>query len=86
MWLERKIFPDSVLRRYMDSIGTVNDGVTAGFSQRRPSRAERAIDDPIREMDGMLVDEYGRYGCYSLLSSNSVSWLSSTPFLFVLIY
>lgn len=87
MWLERKIFPESVLRRYMDAIGVVNDGVSAGFSQRRPSRAERAIDDPIREMDGMLVDEYGRYGGYSLSPSNSISWLSSIPsLLLVLIY
>lgn len=46
----------------MNEIGTDNDGGAAGFSQRRPSRAERAIDDPIREMEGMLVDEYGRYG------------------------
>lgn len=65
MWLERKILPESVLRRYMDDMGAINDGLSAGFSQRRPSRAERAIDDPIREMEGMFVDEYGRYGSYS---------------------
>lgn len=44
----------------MDDIGVPNDDTTAGFSLRRPSRAERAVDDPIREMEGMLVDEYGR--------------------------
>ncbi|KAB5556635.1 hypothetical protein DKX38_007544 [Salix brachista] len=60
LWLERKIFPESVLRRYMDDIGGSNDDTSSGFSLRRPSRAERAIDDPIREMEGMLVDEYGR--------------------------
>lgn len=60
MWLERKIFPESILRRYMDDIGVSNDDTISGFSLRRPSRAERAIDDPIREMEGMLVDEYGR--------------------------
>lgn len=27
---------------------------------RRSSRNERAFDDPVREMEGMLVDEYGR--------------------------
>lgn len=64
LWLERKIFPQSVLRRYMDDIGVSNDDTTAGFSLRRPSRAERAIDDPIREMEGMFVDEYGRYLIY----------------------
>ena len=44
----------------MDDIGVSNDDTISGFSQRRPSRAERAIDDPIREMEGMFVDEYGR--------------------------
>ena len=45
----------------MNELGTDNDGGAAGFSQRRPSRAERSIDDPIREMEGMFLDEYGRY-------------------------
>ena len=53
--------PESLLRRYMDDIGVTNDDASAGFFLRRPSRAERAVDDPIREMEGMLVDEYGRY-------------------------
>ncbi|KAL1556455.1 RPR, variant 2 [Salvia divinorum] len=66
LWFERKIMPESVLRRYMDEIGTVNDGGAAGFSQRRPSRAERSIDDPIREMEGMLVDEYGSNTTFQL--------------------
>lgn len=61
LWLERKILPESILRRFMDDIGVSNDDKMPGFSQRRPSRAERAIDDPIREMEGMLVDEYGRF-------------------------
>lgn len=60
LWLERKILPESLLRRHMDDIGALNDDSSAGLSLRRPSRAERAIDDPIREMEGMLVDEYGR--------------------------
>lgn len=60
MWLERKIFPESVLRTYMDDIGVSNDEGTSGSSIKRPSRAERAVDDPIREMEGMFVDEYGR--------------------------
>ena len=44
----------------MDDIGVPNEDTTVGFTLRRPSRAERAVDDPIREMEGMLVDEYGR--------------------------
>ncbi|CAJ1933850.1 unnamed protein product [Sphenostylis stenocarpa] len=67
LWLERKIFPESVLRRYMDDIGISNDDITVSFSLRRPSRAERAVDDPIREMEeGMLVDEYGSNATFQL--------------------
>ncbi|GMI71812.1 hypothetical protein HRI_000850500 [Hibiscus trionum] len=74
LWLERKILPESILRRYMDDIGVSNDDTISGFSLRRPSRAERAIDDPIREMEGMLVDEYGSNATFQLpglLSSNA---------------
>ncbi|XP_048233919.1 ENHANCER OF AG-4 protein 2 isoform X2 [Ricinus communis] len=73
LWLERKILPEAVLKRYMDDIGFSNDDSSAGFSLRRPSRAERAVDDPIREMEGMLVDEYGSNATFQLpgfLSSN----------------
>ncbi|KAJ1427615.1 PWWP domain [Sesbania bispinosa] len=66
LWLERKIFPESVLRRYMDDIGVSNDDMAVSFSFRRPSRAERSVDDPIREMEGMLVDEYGSNATFQL--------------------
>ena len=64
MWLDRKIFPESLLRRYIDDIGASGDDGTVGISLRRPSRSERSVDDPIREMEGMHVDEYGRYTNY----------------------
>ncbi|KAK6160527.1 hypothetical protein DH2020_003908 [Rehmannia glutinosa] len=66
LWLERKILPDSVLRRHIDDMGVVNDDTCVGFSLRRPSRAERAIDDPIREVEGMVVDEYGSNAMFQL--------------------
>lgn len=66
LWLERKIFPESVLRRYMDEIGGSNDDLGGALSLRRPSRAERSVDDPIREMEGMLVDEYGSNATFNL--------------------
>jgi len=44
----------------MNDIGGSGDDITGRFSFRRLSRAERSVDDPIREMEGMLVDEYGR--------------------------
>ncbi|RWV86533.1 hypothetical protein BHE74_00037742 [Ensete ventricosum] len=61
LWLERKIMPESLLHRFIDGIEVPNDDVCAGLFLRRPSRAERSVDDPIREMEGMHVDEYGRY-------------------------
>ncbi|CAJ2674077.1 unnamed protein product [Trifolium pratense] len=66
LWLERKIFPESVLRRYMNDIGGSGDDMIVKHSFRRPSRAERSVDDPIREMEGMLVDEYGSNATFQL--------------------
>ncbi|CAA6655752.1 unnamed protein product [Spirodela intermedia] len=43
-----------------------NDGSNSGIFLRRPSRAERSVDDPIRDMDGMLVDEYGSNVAFKL--------------------
>ncbi|KAF5747407.1 ENHANCER OF AG-4 protein 2 [Tripterygium wilfordii] len=66
LWLERKILPESVLKRYMDDFGVSNEETGSGFSFKRPSKAERAVDDPIREMEGMLVDEYGSNATFQL--------------------
>ncbi|KAL1550568.1 RPR, variant 2 [Salvia divinorum] len=64
LWLERKILPEPILRRYMDDFGVVNNDTSIPL--RRPSRAERSIDDPIREMEGMVVDEYGSNTMFQL--------------------
>jgi hypothetical protein len=53
--------PEDILRKYMGDIEVPNDGTSTTLMLKRPSRAERSVDDPIREMDDMLVDEYGRY-------------------------
>ncbi|XP_010452799.1 PREDICTED: protein HUA2-LIKE 1-like [Camelina sativa] len=66
LWLKRKIFPDSLLRRYIGDIGASGDDKTVGFSLRRPSRSERSVDDPLRDMEGMLVDEYGSNASFQL--------------------
>ncbi|MCL7032654.1 hypothetical protein MKW94_010347 [Papaver nudicaule] len=68
LWLERKILPESVLRRYMEDFGFPNDDMITGISHRRSSRTtERAIDDPIREMgEEMHVDEYGSNATFEL--------------------
>ncbi|GJT06163.1 enhancer of AG-4 protein 2 isoform X1 [Tanacetum coccineum] len=66
LWLERKILPDTLLRGYIEDMGTSNDDASAGISSKRPSRSERAVDDPLREMEGMLVDEYGSNATFQL--------------------
>ncbi|XP_074273821.1 ENHANCER OF AG-4 protein 2 [Silene latifolia] len=66
LWLERKILPESVLRRFMDDIGGSNDASSSGISFKRPSRVDRSVDDPIRGMEGMLVDEYGSNATFNL--------------------
>lgn len=66
LWLERKIMPEDILRRHMGDIEVPNDGTNASFTLKRPSRAERSVDDPIREMDDMLVDEYGSNADFGL--------------------
>jgi hypothetical protein len=53
--------PEDILRRYINDIEVPSDDSSTSFLLKRPSCAERSVDDPIREMDYMLVDEYGRY-------------------------
>jgi hypothetical protein len=64
LWLERKMLSEYIIRHHIREIEIINE---ASFgSSRRPSRAERALNDPLRDNEGMLVDEYGRYGNLSL--------------------
>jgi hypothetical protein len=60
LWFERKTLSEYVIRHHIRVIEDINE---ASFgSSRRPSRTERALNDPLRDNEGMLVDEYGRYG------------------------
>ncbi len=45
----------------MRELDSLSGSSSAGPYSRRSSRTERALDDPVREMEGMLVDEYGRF-------------------------
>ncbi|KAI4385816.1 hypothetical protein MLD38_003809 [Melastoma candidum] len=63
LWLERKIFPKSFIMSCMDDVGTSKNSTT---NPRRPSRVQRAVDDPLREMEGVLVDEYGSNATFQL--------------------
>ena len=61
IWIDRQIMEEKVLRGYVNELESqTTDDRASGVSLRRPGRFERAVDDPIREMEGMCVDEYGR--------------------------
>lgn len=58
--MDRRILPESILRCHMRKLEFSNGSSSVGSASRRSLRTERALDDPLREMEGMLVDEYGR--------------------------
>ncbi|KAG8389375.1 hypothetical protein BUALT_Bualt02G0222700 [Buddleja alternifolia] len=58
VWQERKILPEPIIRHHIRELDALCGPYPTGGS-RRPLRNERAFDDPVREMEGMLVDEYG---------------------------
>ncbi|EXB39341.1 hypothetical protein L484_025036 [Morus notabilis] len=64
LWLERKILPESIIRRHMRELDSY--GGSSGAFSRRSLRTERSFDDPLREMEGMLVDEYGSNSSFQL--------------------
>ncbi|KAH6755105.1 Tudor/PWWP/MBT domain-containing protein [Perilla frutescens var. hirtella] len=58
VWLERKILPETLIRHHIRELEALYRSHVNGGS-RRSCKFERPFDDPIREMEGMLVDEYG---------------------------
>ncbi|KAL9256470.1 HUA2-LIKE 1-like protein [Drosera capensis] len=66
LWLERKIFPESVLRRFMDDIEATGGDTKSVYSSRRPSRSERGVDDLLREIGTIQFDEYGSNASFQL--------------------
>ncbi|KAL5995860.1 hypothetical protein ACLOJK_025932 [Asimina triloba] len=65
IWLERKTFPESIIKPHIRELES-NDGSYSCSFSRRPPRTERALNDPVREMEGMLVDEYGSNTSFQL--------------------
>lgn len=66
LWLERRTLPEFTVRHH---IRELEYGSEASFSisySRRPPRTERPLNDPVREMGGMLVDEYGSNASFQL--------------------
>ncbi|MCE3050701.1 hypothetical protein HAX54_047907 [Datura stramonium] len=66
VWQERKILPESVIRPYIRELESFCGSSLSRAFSRRPMRTERPFDDPIREMEGMLVDEYGSNSSFQL--------------------
>ncbi|XP_010278561.1 PREDICTED: protein HUA2-LIKE 2-like isoform X2 [Nelumbo nucifera] len=66
LWLERKALPESIIRHHMQELDSLTDTSLPSTSSRRSSRSERALNDPVREMDGMLVDEYGSNASFKI--------------------
>ncbi|KAK6937503.1 CID domain [Dillenia turbinata] len=66
LWFERKLFPEPLIKQHIRDLDSLNSASSTGAFSRRPTRTERAFDDPIREMEGMLVDEYGSNSSFQL--------------------
>lgn len=61
LWSQRGVLPESVMCHHMRELESLSGSTSVGAYSRRSSRTERSLDDPLREMEGMLVDEYGRF-------------------------
>ncbi|XP_047334417.1 protein HUA2-LIKE 3-like [Impatiens glandulifera] len=59
LWLERRILPEPIIRHHIRELESLCCSSSGSAFSRRSLRTERPFDDPIREMAGMLVDEYG---------------------------
>ncbi|KAE9585562.1 putative PWWP domain-containing protein [Lupinus albus] len=66
LWLERRILPESIIRHHIRELNSYMTSASAGVYSRRTLRTERPFDDPVREMEGMLVDEYGSNSSFQL--------------------
>nr|XP_016489139.1 PREDICTED: protein HUA2-LIKE 2-like isoform X1 [Nicotiana tabacum] len=69
VWQERKILPESVIRPHIRELESFCGLSSSRAFSRRPTRTERterSFDDPIRQMEGMLVDEYGSNSSFQL--------------------
>ncbi|KAL7112845.1 hypothetical protein ACP275_04G026300 [Erythranthe tilingii] len=58
VWQERKIVPEPIIRHHIRELDSLC-GSYPTIGSNRTLRSERPIDDPIRGMEGMQVDEYG---------------------------
>jgi len=61
LWLERRILPEPIINHHIRELNSYSSSASASVYSQRLLGTDRALDDPIREMEGMLVDEYGRF-------------------------
>ncbi|KAG9457411.1 hypothetical protein H6P81_001919 [Aristolochia fimbriata] len=66
LWLERKTLPEGIVRHHIRELDSYSEAPCSSSYPRRPARSERAINDPLREMEDMLVDEYGSNTSFNL--------------------
>ncbi|KAL3827918.1 hypothetical protein ACJIZ3_016720 [Penstemon smallii] len=66
VWQERKVFPEPIICHHIRELDSLCRPYQTGGGSRRAMKNERSFDDPIREMEGMLVDEYGSNSSFQL--------------------
>ncbi|XP_023549407.1 protein HUA2-LIKE 2-like [Cucurbita pepo subsp. pepo] len=66
LWSQRGVLPESIIRHHMRELESLSGKSSVGAYSRRSSRTERSLDDPLREMEGMLVDEYGSNSSFQI--------------------
>ncbi|XP_076957755.1 protein HUA2-LIKE 3-like [Bidens hawaiensis] len=59
LWQERKIIPEPMIHHHIRELDSLNKMSSRHGNSHRTLRNERAFDDPVREVEGMLMDEYG---------------------------
>ncbi|XP_020592867.1 protein HUA2-LIKE 3-like [Phalaenopsis equestris] len=66
LWLERRTLPEFTVRHHLRELEYGSEASLSISYSRRPPRTERPLNDPVREMEGMLVDEYGSNASFQL--------------------
>lgn len=66
LWSQRGVLPEPIVRHHMRELESLSGSSSVGAYSRRSSRTERSLDDPLREMEGMLVDEYGSNSSFQI--------------------
>lgn len=66
LWLERRTLPEFTVRHHIRELEYGSEASLSISYSRRPARTERPLNDPVREMEGMLVDEYGSNASFQL--------------------